>query len=65
MPSTVVHTFHYNIDSLVLTVIFQSGAVYEYYDVPEDVYLLFTKARSKGTFLNQHIKGNYAFEKVG
>lgn len=64
MPSTVVHTFYYNNDTQVLKVIFQSGAAYEYYAVPEEVYLLFAKAKSKGTFLNQFIKGNYEFEKI-
>jgi lysyl-tRNA synthetase class 2 len=64
MPSSVIATTHYNKDSQVLKVIFRSGAVYLYYEVPEEIYLLYMKARSKGTFLNQFIKGNFEFEKV-
>jgi hypothetical protein len=64
MPSSVIITAHYDKDTQVLKVIFRSGAVYEYYDVPEEVYLLYMKARSKGTFLNKFIKGNFEFEKV-
>lgn len=64
MPSSVIATAHYDKDSQVLKVIFRSGAVYLYYDVPEEVYLLYMKARSKGIFLNKFIKGNFEFEKV-
>ncbi|MFA6060326.1 MAG: KTSC domain-containing protein [Taibaiella sp.] len=64
MPSSVIITAHYNKDTQVLKVIFRSGAVYEYYGVPEEVYLFYMKAKSKGTFLNKFIKGNFEFEKV-
>lgn len=64
MPSSVIVTAHYDKDTQVLKVIFRSGAVYEYYGVPEEVYLMYMKAKSKGTFLNKFIKGNFEFEKV-
>lgn len=64
MPSSVIATVHYDKASQVLKVIFRSGAVYQYYEVPEEVYLLYMKARSKGTFLNKFIKGNFEFEKI-
>ena len=64
MPSSVIITAHYDKDTQVLKIIFRSGAVYEYYDVPKEVYLFYMKARSKGTFLNKFIKGNFEFEKV-
>lgn len=64
MPSTVVDSFYYDMDSLVLRVTFRSGAIYLYHDVPEDIYLEFKQAKSKGTYLNQFIKGNFEFERV-
>lgn len=64
MPSTVIHTVYYNKEEQVLKVVFQSGAVYLYRDVPDEVYLLLMKARSKGTFLNRFIKENYVFERM-
>jgi len=38
--------------------------VYDYKNVPEEVYLAMKSSFSKGSFLNQHIKGKYEFEKV-
>jgi hypothetical protein len=64
MPSSVIITAQYDKDTQVLKVIFRSGAVYLYYDVPEEIYLFYRKAKSKGTFLNKFIKGNFEFEKV-
>lgn len=63
MPSSVVKHMYYSPDSKQLTVVFQSGAVYTYYDVPESVYAGFKTARSKGKYLNQYIVDTYAFER--
>ncbi|TDE15457.1 KTSC domain-containing protein [Dyadobacter psychrotolerans] len=64
MPSSVVSKFHYNADTEILRVIYVSGMVYDYLNVPEEKYLAMKAAFSKGTFLNQQIKGNYEFRKV-
>jgi len=64
MPSTVVASIQYNAGESVLKVIFVSGKVYEYQAVPESVYSDMKLARSKGTFLNTHIKGHYDFRQV-
>ena len=64
MPSTVVAKYRYNPEKLILTVEFVSGLVYEYLDVPENIYEAFRMSRSKGTFLNTYIKGNYAYQKI-
>jgi hypothetical protein len=64
MPSSVIDTTYYDKEKQTLKVIFRSGAVYVYFDVPEEVYQQFMKARSKGTFLNLSIKGSYEFERV-
>lgn len=55
---------HYDLASATLRIIFVSGMVYDYKDVPEDVYRAMKAASSKGTFLNHFIKGRYAFEKI-
>lgn len=64
MPSTVIAHIEYKPETKVLKVIFLSGAVYAYYQVPEDVYVSMKQARSKGQFLNEQIKGNYRFRKL-
>jgi hypothetical protein len=64
MPSSVVAAMTYDPHSSTLRVRFVSGMVYDYKNVPEEVFKAMKNATSKGTFLNQYIKGNYEFEKV-
>jgi len=64
MPSSVVAAMTYDPGSSTLRVRFVSGMVYDYKNVPEKVFKQMKNAASKGTFLNQYIKGNYEFEKV-
>ena len=55
---------HYDKDTATLRVIFVSGLVYDYKNVPEEVYHAMKTSGSKGTYLNKHIKGHYEYEKV-
>ena len=64
MPSSVVANFSYDIQKSLLRVVFISGTVYDYLDVPESVYQAMQSAGSKGTYLNLHVKGSYDFKKV-
>jgi hypothetical protein len=54
----------YDQETATLRVIFVSGLVYDYKNVPEEVYQAMKTSGSKGTYLNKHIKGHYAYEKV-
>ena len=42
----------------------QSGEVYQYYDLPKEVYKEFTEAESKSDFYNDRIRRVYAFSRV-
>jgi len=64
MPSSVIASIEYNALSSTLRVIYVSGTVYDYKNVPEQVYVAMKTSFSKGAFLNRHIKGRYAFEKA-
>jgi hypothetical protein len=64
MPSSVVATIRYDENTSTLRVVFVSGMVYDYKNVPEEVFHEMKKAGSKGTYLNKHIKGSYDFKKV-
>ena len=64
MPSTVIAATFYDQNARTLRVTYVSGLVYIYKDVPAEVYDNMRKAFSKGRFLNQFIKGHYAFERV-
>ncbi|GGH23329.1 KTSC domain-containing protein [Dyadobacter endophyticus] len=65
MPSSVVSKMIYNEETETLRIVYVSGMVYDYKNVPWEVYQAMKTSGSKGTFLNKHIKGNFEFEKVG
>ncbi len=64
MPSSVILKMSYDVAASTLRIIFVSGVIYDYKKVPEEIYLAMKSSGSKGTYLNQHIKGHYAFEKI-
>ena len=48
-----------------LEVEFLSSSVYQYYNVPRNMYEKLMKAGSKGRFLNTYIKNAYPYSRVG
>ncbi|GGC25114.1 KTSC domain-containing protein [Parapedobacter defluvii] len=64
MPSSVIKYMDYKAETHVLKIIFQTGAVYRYFDVPEAVYVGLRQARSKGRYFNKHISGVFPFERL-
>ncbi|UOE42013.1 KTSC domain-containing protein [Chryseobacterium suipulveris] len=48
---------------MILTVMFVSGKVYDYFQVPQNVFENFRSSFSKGNFLNRFIKGRFNFQK--
>lgn len=59
--SSNVAGFCYDASMEVLTVEFNSGSRYDYYDVPEHVFEEMKQAESKGRYLNSDIKGHYRY----
>ena len=64
MPSSVIAHMNYDPVTATLRIHFISGSVYEYLQVPMEEYQAMRKAYSKGTYLNVHIKGKYAYKKM-
>ena len=64
MPSTVISNIHYNASTFILRITFVSGIIYDYKNVPEEIYLALITSGAKGFYLNQHIKNKYSFEKI-
>ena len=64
MRSSVISAVKYDPISFTLRVIFVSGQVYDYQEIPPEVYKAMVSTRSKGTYLNNYIKGNYEFRKI-
>ena len=55
----------YQAETGVLEIEFQSGEVYEYFDVPADVYVGLEKAESKGQYFNREIRDDYGYARKG
>ncbi len=64
MPSSVVSSIKYDAPTATLRIFFVSGRIYDYEDVPEDVFTAMKSAFSKGTYFNDYIKNNYRFKKI-
>ena len=56
--------YGYTAETQALTVEFNHGGRYNYYDVPAVVYEQMNAASSKGQFLAQNVKNNYRYAKL-
>jgi len=64
MPSAVIKSYSYDAVSETLEIIYHSGKVYHYLEVPEKVFKEMRSTMVKGIWFNRHIKGKYPFEEV-
>jgi len=64
MPSSVVSAMRYDPLSATLRIIFVSGLIYDYKNVPPEKYEALRTSGSKGKFLNKYIKGFHPFKKI-
>lgn len=60
VESSNIRSIGYDSDEGLLEVEFHSGGVYQYREVPENVFQRFLCASSKGRFFHQNIKGRYS-----
>jgi KTSC domain len=51
-------------ESGILTIDFQKGGRYEYYDVPQGIFQELLAAPSKNTFLKSEIIGKFEYARV-
>ena len=65
VSSSNVRSVGYDEASQTLEVEFHNGGIYHYYGVPVSIYQGFMAAGSKGTYLHNHIKDRYRYQKVG
>ena len=47
-----------------LDIVFKSGGVYRYFDVPLSIFNQLVNAESHGKFFQKNIRGNYKFERM-
>lgn len=64
IKSSNIQGTEYDLNTHTLTVTFNNGGQYEYYNVTEQDYIRLEGASSQGKSLNTNIKPNYKFAKV-
>ncbi|MET3499680.1 uncharacterized protein with von Willebrand factor type A (vWA) domain [Mucilaginibacter rubeus] len=64
MPSAVIKSYSYDAASETLEIVYHSGKVYHYLNVPEKVFKEMRSTMVKGIWFNRYIKGKYPFEEA-
>jgi hypothetical protein len=59
--SSNIEKFRYDNQTRILTVVFNNGGTYNYYDVPENVFTGMKSAESKGSYLSANVKKKYRY----
>ncbi|MDK2836975.1 MAG: hypothetical protein PWQ53_310 [Bacteroidota bacterium] len=65
VQSSMIVSLGYEADTSTLEVEFNSGAIWQYYDVPESVYYDMINSGSLGKYFHANIKGQYTESQVG
>ncbi|MDJ0448840.1 KTSC domain-containing protein [Methylocystis sp. JR02] len=64
VTSSNISEVGYDENSRTLEVLFTSGNLYQYFDVPPQIYTELMQAGSVGQYLNANIKGNFRYARV-
>lgn len=64
VASTNIASIGYDVSTETLEIEFLSGAIYQYYNVPNNMYEQLMQEGSKGRFLNTYIKNAYPYSRV-
>jgi hypothetical protein len=64
VESSMLYAIGYNVERQVLEVVFNSGGIYRYLDVPPDIYKGLLEASSKGRFMWDHIFNLFPYEQL-
>lgn len=61
--STNLKGASYDTETKTLTTTFNNGSIYDYYEVPWDVFTKLRTAESQGKYFTSNIKEKYKFKK--
>ena len=54
----------YQTEEKTLSVTFKNGSIYEYYEVPWEIFTKLRMSESQGKFLNSNVNKKYKYKKV-
>ncbi len=64
IKSSNIKSATYNTETSSLSIVFNNESIYEYADVPWELFVKFRMADSQGAYLNANIKTKYSFKKI-
>lgn len=64
VDSSNVESVGFDEGSSTLQVEFKNGSMYQYFDVPENIFIGLRDSDSVGRYLSENIKGTYRYSKV-
>ena len=64
VESSNISEVGYDEGSQTLEVLFRNGRMYQYFDVPPEVYQELVQSKSCGRYLSQQVKGRYRYARV-
>ena len=65
VASSNISSIGYDPSRDTLEVEFLNGSIYQYFNVPENMYKELMAEPSKGRFLHAHVKNAYPYSRVG
>ena len=64
VTSSNIAEIGYDESSRTLEALFKNGSLYQYFDVPPQIYAELMQASSIGQYLNTNIKGQFRYARV-
>lgn len=64
VTSSNIASIGYDESAQTLEIEFRDGGIYQYYDVPKEVYEEFINAGSHGKYFHAHIRDEYPHSKI-
>lgn len=64
VSSSTVAEVGYDEKQRILEVLFHNGSVYQYFEVPPQIFTELAQAGSVGQYLNANIKGGFRYARV-
>lgn len=62
--SSNINSIGYDEQSSILEVEFNSGRIYQYFNVPKVIYIALMSASSHGTYFNQNVRTSFSYKRI-
>jgi hypothetical protein len=65
VSSSNIQSIGYDDKTQILEIEFHSDGIYQYYSVPKSTFEELMNASSHGKYFHRHIKGAFAYDRIG